>query len=57
MTSLQIIDEYAACGGMHRHEPGSPELGGPNGEHALIGINILELQIERFGEAHARHAE
>lgn len=57
MASLQVIDEYGACGGMQRHESGASELGGPDRENALIGIDILELQIERFGAAQARDAE
>ena len=42
---------------MEGHQTGSAELGRPNREHGLIEIDIIELQIEGFGNAQTRDAE
>jgi hypothetical protein len=42
---------------MDGHEAGSPELGSPDREHTLLEIDIIELQIERFGDAQTRDTE
>ena len=42
---------------MEGHQTGSAELGRPDREHGLIEINIIELQIEGFGNAQTRDAE
>jgi hypothetical protein len=39
---------------MEGHETSSTELGRPDGEHSLLNINIIELEIERFGDAQTR---
>src|SRR5215468_1275957 len=56
-TSLKVVDQHNACGRMERHETGSTELGGLDREHALLDIDIVELEIERFGNAQTRDAE
>ena len=56
-ASFKVVEQYAACGWMEGHEPGSTELGSPDREDALLKINIIELQIERFGDAKTRDAE
>ena len=43
--------------GCSEHRAGSAELGCPDGEHGLIEIEILELQVEGFGNAQTRDAE
>ena len=54
---LKVVDQHGACGWMEGHEAGSTELGSPDREHALLEIDIIELQIERFGDAQTRDAE
>ena len=44
-------------GWMEGHAAGATELGSPDREHALLDIDIIELQIERFGDAQTRNAE
>ena len=41
---------------MKRHQTGSTELGGSDGQHTLIEINVAELQIERFRNTQTCHA-
>ena len=56
-AALKVVDEHGACGWMEGHETESAELGSPDREHALLEIDIIELQVERFGDAQARDAE
>src|SRR5260370_27967045 len=56
-AALKVVDEYGACGWMEGHKTESAELGSPDCEHALLEIDIIELQVERFGDAQARDAE
>ena len=56
-ASQKVVDEHSACGWMEGHKAGSTELGSPDREHALLDIDIIELQIERFGNAQTRDAE
>jgi hypothetical protein len=53
-AALKIVDEHGACGWMERHETESTELGSPDCERALLEIDIIELKVERFGDAQAR---
>lgn len=56
-ASLKVADQHGTCRWMEGHETSSTELGRPDREHAFLEINIIELQIERFGDAQTRDAE
>ena len=56
-ASQKVVDQHSACGWMEGHKAGSTELGSSDREHALLDIDIIELQIERFGNAQTRDAE
>src|SRR5208283_462515 len=54
---LKITSQHGDGGGMNGHQTGPTKLGCPDGEHGLIEIDILELQIEGFRNAQTRDAE
>ena len=54
---LKVMDQHGARGWMKGHEAGSTELGSSDREHVLLEIDIIELKIERFGDAQTRDAE
>ena len=57
LFTSKVVDQHGACGldGGARTE--SAEFGNPDREHALLGIDIIELQVERFGDAQTRDAD
>jgi hypothetical protein len=56
-ASLKVVYQHGACGWMEGHETRSTELGRPDGEHSLLNINIIELEIECFGDTQTRDTE
>lgn len=56
-ASPKVLDQHETCGWMKGHETSSTELGRPDREHTLLNINIIELEIERFGHAQTRDTE
>jgi hypothetical protein len=56
-ASQKVADQHSACGWMEGHKARSTELGSSDREHGLLDIDIIELQIERFGNAQTRDAE
>ena len=56
LTTPKVVGQHSAGRRMKRHQPRSTELGGSDRQHALIEINVAELQIERFRNAQTGHA-
>ena len=56
LTTLKVVGQRRACRRMKRYQAGSTKLCSSDRQHTLIEINVVELQIERFGNAQTGHA-
>jgi hypothetical protein len=54
---LEVVGQDRAGGRMDRHEPPLAELGTAYRQDRLFKIHVGELEVQRFRQAHARHAE
>jgi hypothetical protein len=56
-ASLDVIGQDRISRRMDRHQPPLAELGATNRQDRLLEVDVGKLEIQRFGQAHARHTE
>src|SRR4030095_7533309 len=57
LATLKVVGQRGACRRMKRYQAGSTQLCSSDRQHTLIEIDVVELQIERFGNAQTGHAQ
>src|SRR5438552_18845964 len=57
LATPNIVSQHGTGRRMKRHQTGSTELGSSDRQHALLEIDVVELQVERLGDTQTGDAE
>jgi hypothetical protein len=56
-ASAEVFGEHVAGRGMQRYQTSLAELGATDGQHRLLEIDIVKLEVAGFAEAQARDTQ
>src|SRR5688500_2701652 len=57
LTTAQVSREGIPSGRMNHHPPRFTKLTAANRQYALLQVDILQLEVERFARSHPRGAQ